>query len=1306
MYLDPGLCAILQGVGRIPQGGVLLTKKGIFEKILGKFGIDKDQILDTDENCLKALKDPQAEIRIKALESLGFRNTVSTIDPFVEIIESDDIIKVKEAAIDALAVMKRPESFTILTHTLEHSDPWIRAKSAIALSELGYRLAIEPLRKALEITEGEARIPISQALSRFGDKEAIQEIKQKQFEMRKKKTESEEDVFLNELNELGSGESSASLSEEDLRIEELYNLVSHKKDKAALDTLCEFLKDPDEIKRMKTLKVLSRIQKERPVRDAIVEALSDSSLPIARMAADILKSYRNHDLIGTYIKLLRWNDNEVKKHVTHYMLKNAGDECNTYLSKALQVKNVNLRSVLLPVVAELDFYKIKPAFLNALQDPDLPEETILEVIRKMPVINDPELLKFLLTTLWTGKDELVMQIAEYLKELKSADVKEYLISALSHKTPAVKMRAARVLALMGEHEVAPTLMKYLDDPVPTVKIQAGQALTELSEESAFDKMGQIFIQEKDPEVRRFMLIFLSRINFGKAFEFLMKGLQDSAPAVRCQALWELKSFTGELPEDAQNKMLSMINDPDSDVIHQSVDTMIALHFIGFDDKVREKAVSLCRNVMLDSSAHSSYRKRAIENLAALEEADLAKYFKDFSAIESDEEIMILFLEKVAVYSTKEAFNTLVTSLQAKREAISLKAAELLSARSEKEIIIPLLKMVAKNPHSPQSVPLLKGASKALQAYHERMASPLILQILVSDIAQIKEYAILCAGELGFQEMKDLIAPLVTDSNWRIRYEAAIALGLLRDKGAMQGLIDIIIARKQWEKRTVVLDEISEDEKDRERDKDKALSGKDEDRALIRLQEMESIYYDKLRRAIRAIGVLEEPRLASYILELCTIDKPQIARASKIALARLRDETAVPMLMKLIDTGDPELLRMVQTCLLPFEKQAEINLSNALITENEEVRIWAIKCLAHFHVHDVGNSLVEALKMSSWKVRKWAATAIGKMMLLSAERDLCESLNDHNDFYVKEALKTLGIFKSSSSVKYLETAFQRRDPGIREEAVKALGEFTNEQSEECFRSALKDENPYVRFAAMRGLGRLENSQNIEDLEVLLASDNIGDRVWAAFSFVKSGDERGIDVLTSVLNAPALDVFREFLMYREKHCEYYAFQPPSNATWEICGPTLFVRDDCFQKIKDGDYYYLEEHELIDEIVLFERISPEVEAIAEALKVLVEIGDSDMDGLVKPHLECQYEYISIQAIRALVILLGESSLPHLAPLLEKATMNTAFEIITQIEDLETDGRETLLSNALNTLTLEKEKREMIENLLFRLELKKQLK
>jgi HEAT repeat protein len=1272
-----------------------LAKKGIFEKILGKFGI-KEQLFDTDEDCLTALKDPQAEIRVKALEFLGLRNTIPTIEPFVEIIENDEELKVKEAAIDALGVMKRAEAFPVLTGSLEHSDPWVRAKSAIALSELGDRRAVEPLRKAFEITDGEAKIPISQALMRFGDKEAIHELKQKQFELRKKKTESEEDVFLDDL----SGEASVTFSEEDLRIEELYTAASQKKDKIALDTLAEYIRDPDEMKRLKTLKVLTRMQKERFIRDIIAEALNDSSLPIARMAADILKSYRNHDLIGAFIKLLRWNDLELRKHITHYLIKNSSDEITVYVSKALQVKNISLRSALLPVAAELDFQKIKASFLYALQDPDLADETVLEVLKKLPAMYDPDLLKYLLNVLWTGKDELVMQIADYLKELNSNDVRQFLISALSHETPAVRMRAARVLARMGEKEVSSTLLGYLDDPAPAVRIQAGQALTDLSERGAFDKMAHILNTEQNPEVRRFMLVYLSKLNFEKAFQCLSKSLIDPAPAVRCQALWEIKSFVGELPEELQEKVLAMIKDPEPEVVHQAVDTMVALHIISYDDEVREKAISLCRSVMVDSSSHVSYRKRALENLAALEGSDLAKYFSELPQVEGEEEIALLFLEKVSAYSTKEALNMLISSLQDKRESIAMRAAELLSTRSEKEIILPLLRMVAKNPHSPQSVPLLKGASKALQEYHEQKAAPLILRILTSDIPQIKEYAILCTGELGFHELKDFVAPLITDSNWRIRYEAAIALGLLKEKQAMQGLIDVIVARKQWEKRTVVLDEMTDEEKE------KALSGKEEDQNAARIAEMESIYYDKLRRAIRAAGILEEPRLAHYLLEMCNNDRPQIARASKIALAKLRDETAVPMLMKFIDTRDPELLRMVLVCLLPFEKQVEINLSNALITENEENRIWAMKCLAYFHVNDVGNSLVESLRMRGWKARKWAARAIGKMLVLSAERELCESLNDHNDFYVKEALRTLGCFKSSSAVKYLETAFQRRNPGIREEAIRALGEFTSEHSVEYFRSALKDENPYVRYAAMRGIGRLEDSQYIEDLEELLASDNVGDRAWAAFSLVKSGDERGLDVLTSILNEPSHDAFREFLLYRDKRCEYFAFQPPSQATWDFCGPTLFIRDDYFQKIKDGDYEYLEEHELADEIVLFERIPPEVEGIAEALKVLIEIGDSDMDGLVKNHLNSQFEYICIHAIRALVMLLGESALPQLVPLLEKATTNPAFEIIRQIEDLEAAGREELLSEALHNLTLEKGKREMVENLLYRLELKKQFR
>jgi HEAT repeat protein len=128
------------------------------------------------EKDLAKTRDPDNEERVEGAVSLGAR--VAEGDPdwtarreeisrAIRALLDDKSALVRQAAVDALALIERGAATGALADRLRDRDPWVRYSAAKALGRVGTEAAAEPLGQALRLDESaDVRAAAADALRR------------------------------------------------------------------------------------------------------------------------------------------------------------------------------------------------------------------------------------------------------------------------------------------------------------------------------------------------------------------------------------------------------------------------------------------------------------------------------------------------------------------------------------------------------------------------------------------------------------------------------------------------------------------------------------------------------------------------------------------------------------------------------------------------------------------------------------------------------------------------------------------------------------------------------------------------------------------------------------------------------------------------------------------------------------------------------------------------------------------------------------------------------------------------------------
>jgi HEAT repeat protein len=147
-------------------------------------------------------------------------------------------------------------------------------------------------------------------------------------------------------------------------------------------------------------------------------------------------------------------------------------------------------------------------------------------------------------------------------------------------------------------------------------------------------------------------------------------------------------------------------------------------------------------------------------------------------------------------------------------------------------------------------------------------------------------------------------------------------------------------------------------------------------------------------------------------------------------------------------------------------------------------------------------LINLLKDEKWRVRYYAAEALGEIGDKKAVEPLIDSLNDENNGVRSNSMIAL-VEIGNPSLNPLINALNSNKWQIRWHAAETLGEIRDKKALKPLIKILNDENPWVRKTGADALGCLGDECAVKPLRTLLDDSDIDVREAAAKAIAKLG-----------------------------------------------------------------------------------------------------------------------------------------------------------------------------------------------------------
>jgi HEAT repeat protein len=212
-------------------------------------------------------------------------------------------------------------------------------------------------------------------------------------------------------------------------------------------------------------------------------------------------------------------------------------------------------------------------------------------------------------------------------------------------------------------------------------------------------------------------------------------------------------------------------------------------------------------------------------------------------------------------------------------------------------------------------------------------------------------------------------------------------------------------------------------------------------------------------AIEVIGDLHCPDAVPHLISIMDSDLREVRRASVLALAEIRDDSALHELSKLIDDRDGHVRNTAISALgrigdkaffAPLLRRLDVEKYNDVLEEN-------VKALLSIDPTEMFSRITTLTPV----IRKMVAQYAGHVDLLLA-------LSEDQEQSVRlAAISSLGRHQDTRVAKRLSDALADHDPEVRKTSVMALGSL--HCCTEDLKIALKDSDRWVRLYAVRAIG---------------------------------------------------------------------------------------------------------------------------------------------------------------------------------------------------------------------------------------------
>lgn len=228
---------------------------------------------------------------------------------------------------------------------------------------------------------------------------------------------------------------------------------------------------------------------------------------------------------------------------------------------------------------------------------------------------------------------------------------------------------------------------------------------------------------------------------------------------------------------------------------------------------------------------------------------------------------------------------------------------------------------------------------------------------------------------------------------------------------------------------------------------------------------------------------------SFLAIAQELKNPHITVRQEAARALQRaDDRAYPYILDMTTSENPVYrIYAIEAFFYMYDRRFYDTIVAFLSDENKSVRIYALRCIC-------ANKLNKALK----EIRSLA-------------------LNDSNDEVRTEAVRTLGIFRDSSSLGILYTTLTHANNDIRHASVESIQSIGYKSSAHKLSEQLYNEDTTeIKKAIIDALIAIKQTGNISGLQKILLKDpDIELRVLAAYALGYIRNTKGLHVVIEAL-----------------------------------------------------------------------------------------------------------------------------------------------------------------------------------------------
>ncbi|MCL5037502.1 MAG: HEAT repeat domain-containing protein [Chloroflexi bacterium] len=1094
----------------------LLKSGDVYDRINAAKALGSTGYADAVPALVNALYDRNWKVANAAADVLGSMGKPA-VKPLIEILKNGNRLQ-RGLAAGALGMTHDERAVPALLNALDDKDPVVRTRATRALGEIGDTRAIAPLIKNLDsrypylssasaealgdigdeqassalikiidgdLENNELIIASIRALGEIGDEKAIPHI----INLMKRISNSRKPSLIHTYRDNFNYSFPEALAlfgprvgkyltplldvENDILREVALGLIDKFNFELPVDTLISLLKSDNKSIRLMSVRMLGNIGDLKAV-PALIESLDSKT---AYIAVEALGKIGDKRAVPALLEALK-NGGRNESGITQALKKIDDRRAIPVFLDILEDSNYKCHEGVSSVLLEMRVPEVLPYLVDSLKDGSYTDydaiilfndKSIIPQLRSLMMgdtapqtaaiilgeMGDSCSVPKLMYILENEKDQDIRYKAmQALGKIDSDDATRALIYTLGDND--LGNQAVDILSTRGIKITDDLKKAFVVSKTGTTRFNIAKTLIKINGRKDVKYLMEL-IQDKDPDVRKQVIQYISDVRYEEAVPSLINSLRDNDPDVRRDAAARLGSLGDK---KTVPYLIQSLNDPEAQVREAAAE---ALGYIGVVSAV--EPLLRAKNISSNTISNS---------LSRIGSDALPQMLNAMKNGNSTTKIMII--NALRSIHNEEVVRVLQEALHDSDKDVSMTAKQVLSNMKE-SYALPAVIALLKDSDSSIKLAAINtlGNSK-----DKRAVAALFSWLNDKDPTIRKEAAETLLRKGTTEKLPELIKVIDNNNNVQDKFNLASYLLRYNEPEIRKKGIEILI-------------KIAEDKDIYYRER--AISD------LAELHAKEALPY--------LLHLLNKTISVNYTNE-------RLREAIVRALFGMPDMMSLPALIKdsnLSPSGTSEAVAKLGKPALPALKDA-LGKDN-----NWRTKAWAAETIGMIDDDSSFKILLGTLKDDDWRVRAGAVKGLGRLKNEAAVQYLIPMLDDEYDIVIKEAVYALGETGSPEAFAAVIKKIKDKawDYNVTASAAYTISKTKDKQTAPDLISIIKDESYYtlVKKNAIEGLGNTGYKAASPLLIELLNDKNSDIRSAAACALGKVGGADAVDPLIKII-----------------------------------------------------------------------------------------------------------------------------------------------------------------------------------------------